>query len=123
MGGWHMGSFKRVTWPPWRRDVDVRARQLILLGREYLKRMRLDANVHARGCLTGLKKLCQLTGLKKLCLYSNQLTALPESIVALTNLTTLYLFNNPPLIRSAQSAAVQTWLQALEDGPTCSFDM
>jgi hypothetical protein len=85
--------------------------------------MRLDANVHARGCLTGLKKLCQLTGLKKLCLYSNQLTALPESIVALTNLTTLYLFNNPPLIRSAQSAAVQTWLQALEDGPTCSFDM
>ena len=54
----------------------------------------------------------QLTGLKKLDLSSNQLTALPESIVALTNLTDLDLEYNPPLIRCAQSAAVQAWLQA-----------
>jgi hypothetical protein len=85
--------------------------------------MRLDANVHARGCLTGLKKLCQLTGLKKLCLYSNQLTALPESIVALTNLTWLCFGYNPLLFCSAHSAAVQAWLQALEDSPTCYFYM
>jgi hypothetical protein len=65
----------------------------------------------------------QLTGLKKLYLFSNQLTALPESIVALTNLTTLDLFNHPPLIHSAQSAAVQAWLQAHEDSPSCSFSM
>ena len=51
----------------------------------------------------------QLTGLKTLFLDSNQLTALPESIVALTNLTELDLSDNPPLIRSAQSAAVQAW--------------
>ena len=61
----------------------------------------------------------QLTGLKALYLYHNQLTALPESIVALTNLTLMYLDENPPLIRSAQSAAVQAWLQELEDSPTC----
>ena len=54
----------------------------------------------------------QLTGLETLRLDSNQLTALPESIVALTNLTRLNLYNNPHLIRSAQSAAVQAWLQA-----------
>ena len=62
----------------------------------------------------------QLTGLKQLYL-SNQLTALPESIVALTNLTTLRLHSNPLLIRSAQSAAVQAWLQAHEDSPACDF--
>ena len=57
----------------------------------------------------------QLTGLKTLRLDNNQLAALPESIVALTNLTRLDLRdNNPPLIRSAQSAAVQAWLQAHE---------
>jgi Leucine-rich repeat (LRR) protein len=57
----------------------------------------------------------QLTGLETLWLNGNQLTALPESIVALTNLTRLDLRdNNPPLIRSAQSAAVQAWLQAHE---------
>jgi Leucine-rich repeat (LRR) protein len=56
--------------------------------------------------------------LKKLWLSSNQLTALPESIVALTNLTQLQLRgNNPLLIPSAQSAAVQAWLQAHEDSP------
>ena len=65
----------------------------------------------------------QLTGLKTLSLSSNQLTALPESIVALTNLTELDLGNNPPLIRSAQSAAVQAWLQAREDSPTCTVYM
>jgi hypothetical protein len=65
----------------------------------------------------------QLTGLKALFLNNNQLTALPESIVALTNLTSLYLVNNPPPIRSAQSAAVQAWLQALDDSPTCFFYM
>ena len=48
----------------------------------------------------------QLTGLKALLLHNNQLTALPESIVALTNLGHLSLLDNPPLIRSAQSAAV-----------------
>ena len=63
----------------------------------------------------------QLTGLKNLWLGSNQLTALPESIVALTNLTELDLDYNPPLIRSAQSAAVQAWLQAREDSPTCNY--
>jgi Leucine-rich repeat (LRR) protein len=56
----------------------------------------------------------QLTGLKTLRLDNNQLAALPESIVALTNLTRLNLTNNPPLIRSAQSAAVQAWLQPHE---------
>ena len=61
-----------------------------------------------------------LTGLKSLDLGDNQLTstienALPDSIVALTNLTALHLGNNPQLIRSEQSAAVQAWLQALED--------
>jgi hypothetical protein len=65
----------------------------------------------------------QLTGLKKLDLSGNQLTALPESIVALTNLATLNLSNYPPLIRSAQSAAVQAWLQALKDSPACYFRM
>jgi hypothetical protein len=59
--------------------------------------------------------------LKALLLHNNQLTALPESIVALTNLTELYLDRNPPLIRTAQSAAVQAWLQAREDSPTCNF--
>jgi hypothetical protein len=63
----------------------------------------------------------QLTGLETLHLNSNQLTALPESIVALTNLTRLFLVNNPPLIRSAQSAAVQAWLQALEDSAACNY--
>jgi hypothetical protein len=52
--------------------------------------------------------------LKTLTLSNNQLTALPESIVALTNLWELNLDNNP-LIPSAQSAAVQAWLQAHED--------
>ena len=63
----------------------------------------------------------QLTGLETLYLGNNQLTALPESIVALTNLTYLNLVNNPSLIRSAQSAAVQAWLQALEDSPACNY--
>ena len=57
----------------------------------------------------------QLTGLKKLHLNNNRLAAIPESIVALTNLTELLLFQaNPQLIRTAQSAAVQAWLQALK---------
>jgi hypothetical protein len=55
----------------------------------------------------------QLTGLKTLYLHFNQLTALPESIVALTNLRYLDLSHNPHLIRSAQSAGIQAWLQAL----------
>jgi len=77
-----------------------------------------------RNQLAGLPdSIGQLTGLKKLYLDNNQLTALPETIVALTNLTLLTLHNNPHLIRSAQSAAVQAWLQALEDSPTCSFYM
>ena len=63
----------------------------------------------------------QLTGLKALLLHNNQLTALPESIVALTNLGHLSLLDNPPLIPSAQSAAVQAWLQAREDSPTCNY--
>ena len=89
------------------------------------------------GRLTALETLClgsniltavaasigSLTALTTLFLYSNQLTALPESIVALTNLTWLNLEYNPPLIRSAQSAAVQAWLQALEDSPVCNFNM
>ena len=62
-----------------------------------------------------------LTGLTLLYLHSNQLTALPESIVALTNLGHLSLLDNPPLIPSAQSAAVQAWLQALEDSPACNL--
>ena len=58
-----------------------------------------------------------LTGLTLLYLHSNQLTALPESIVALTNLTRPCLSYKPEFIpefiRSAQSAAVQSWLKAL----------
>jgi hypothetical protein len=56
-----------------------------------------------------------LTALTTFFLHGNQLAALPESIVALTNFTRLTLFNNPPLIRSAQSAAVQAWLLALTE--------
>jgi hypothetical protein len=63
----------------------------------------------------------QLMGLVELHLSGNQLTALPEPIVALTNLTTLSLHSNALLIRSAQSAAVQAWLQALEDSPACNY--
>ena len=48
----------------------------------------------------------QLTGLETLILTSNQLTALPKSIVALTNLTWLNLQMNPRLIRTAQTVAV-----------------
>ena len=87
----------------------------------------------AIGALTNLKYLSlygnkiatlpasigQLTGLKTLSLRNNQLTALPESIGALTNLTWLHLGSNPPLIRCAQSAAVQAWLQALP--PACNY--
>ena len=72
--------------------------------------------------LTGLPDaIGQLTGLETLYLDDNQLTALPESIVALTNLTTLELFNNSLLIRTAQSVAVQAWLQTYENSPTCNF--
>ena len=77
-----------------------------------------------RNQLAGLPDaIGQLTGLQTLDLSSNQLTALPESIVALTNLTWLDLRRNPPLIRSAQSIAVQAWLQALKDSPACFFRM
>jgi hypothetical protein len=65
----------------------------------------------------------QLTGLETLSLFNNQLTALPESIVALTNLTWLSLRRNRQFIRYAQSDAVQTWLQALEDSPVCYLIM
>ena len=51
-----------------------------------------------------------MTGLETLSLFSNQLTALPESIVELA-IYELDLDDNPQLIRSAQSAAVQAWLQ------------
>ena len=50
-----------------------------------------------------------------LILSYNQLTALPESIVALTNLAWLFIHNNPRLIRTAQCAAVQAWVQMLKD--------
>ena len=74
--------------------------------------------------LTGLPDaIGQLTGLEGLSLHSNQLTALPESIVALTKLTWLDLSYNPRLIRTAQSVAVQAWLQACENSPTCDFMM
>ena len=63
-----------------------------------------------------------MTGLETLSLFSNQLTALPESIVELA-IYELDLDDNPPLIRSAQSAAVQSWLQAHEESLTCYFKM
>ena len=56
--------------------------------------------------------------MKTLNLEDNELTALPESIVSLTNLTRLYLSGNPRLLRSTQSTAVQMWLQGLEDSLT-----
>ena len=84
-------------------------------GMTALTELYLDGNQ-----LAGLPDaIGQLTGLETLWLNKNQLTALPESIVALTNLTRLNLYYNPHLIRSAQSAAVQAWLQALQDSPTC----
>ena len=58
--------------------------------------------------------------MKELHLYSNKLTALPESIVALTALKTLDLRRNPlsggPLGPPPQSPAVEAWLAALKDG-------
>ena len=69
--------------------------------------------------LTGLPDaIGQLTGLEELDLSFNQLTALPGSIVALKNLTSLDLRYNPRFIRTAQSVAVQAWLQELEDNLT-----
>ena len=95
----------------------MRVRSQVCTWNTALTELRLHGNQ-----LAGLPDaIGQLTGLKELGLGSNQLTALPESIVALTNLTRLTLENNPPLIRSAQSAAVQAWLQALEDGAACNY--
>jgi hypothetical protein len=88
-------------------------------GMTALTSLRLDGNQ-----LAGLPDaIGRLTSLKELYLDYNQLTALPESIVARTNLTRLDLDDNAPLIRSAQSAAVQAWLQALNDSPKCRFYM
>ena len=57
-------------------------------------------------------------------LENNELTALPESIVALTNLTRLDLRdNNPPLIHCEQSAAVQAWIEAVNDSPASDDDV
>ena len=89
----------------------------------------------AMGQLTALKNLylgdnqlsslpewiCQLTGLERLDLLNNDLSSLPDSIVALTNLRQLDINGNRRLIRSAQSDAVQVWLQGLEDNPMCNL--
>ena len=83
-------------------------------GMTALKRLYLGSNQ-----LTGLPDaIGQLTGLEELDLSFNQLTALPGSIVALKNLTSLDLRYNPRFIRTAQSVAVQAWLQELEDNLT-----
>ena len=52
--------------------------------------------------------------MEKLNLGANQLTALSESIVALTALKKLYLNHNP--LTKPQSPAVEAWLAALKDG-------
>ena len=65
----------------------------------------------------------QLTGLERLHLSYNNLTTLPESIVSLTNLRKLDLSDIPGLIRTAQSPAIQAWLQAYENSPTCLFNI
>jgi hypothetical protein len=91
----------------------------------------------AIGALTNLKYLSlasnkiatlpasigRLAALELLYLEGNTLTAVPVSIVALTSLKMLNLRGNPLLIRSAQSASVQAWLQALENSPACYFSM
>jgi hypothetical protein len=52
--------------------------------------------------------------LEELRLFENQLTTLPESIVALTALKVLLLGGNP--LTKPQSPAVEAWLAALKDG-------
>ena len=53
-----------------------------------------------------------MTGLKGLYLGWNQLTLLPEEIVALTGLTSLDLRNNP--LDKPQSPAVEAWIAGLK---------
>ena len=65
----------------------------------------------------------QLTGLTELGLSKNNFHILPDSIGQLTNLTRLNLYDNPHFIFSAQTPAVQAWLEALEDNATCYVDM
>ena len=52
-----------------------------------------------------------MTGLKMLSLFNNQLTSLPEEIVALTGLTFLNLRNNP--LVKPQSPAIEAWIAGL----------
>jgi hypothetical protein len=59
------------------------------------------------------ESIISLTHLERLYLYNNQLTALPESIISLTHLERLYLYNNQLTILP-ESIASLTQLQRLD---------
>ena len=79
----------------------------------------LDLNDNQLVGLPG--EICGMTALKTLYLGHNQLVGLPDEICGMTALKHLYLHENDNLIRSEQSAAMQAWLQELEDSPTCTL--
>ena len=54
-------------------------------------------------------------------LKPNRSTFWAKFLARMANLATLDLGYNSRLIRTAQSVAVQAWLQACEDDPACTF--
>jgi Leucine-rich repeat (LRR) protein len=100
-----LGNNRLATLPDW------------IGGMTTLTKLSLGGNQLARlpdaiGQLAGLRNPF-LNGKRN---QLSALSALPESIVALTNLTSLALYDNPLSIRSAQSAAVQAWLRIVSGG-------
>jgi len=95
-----------------RRDAAYRkAEQLIEQARRQGNATTLDLSSMK---LTQLpESIVSLTHLERLYLYNNQLTALPESIISLTHLERLYLYNNQLTILP-ESIASLTQLQRLD---------